>query len=126
MSLLGRRTGECPDRAIGCTAFLPGFWFSVHRWSLRRKLIVACVLVELGAMLLVLTAGSRMMQDSLQDRATAQSQQVVAVLEQVLAAPLVQRDFASVQHSAMYCRGHVAAGRLSFLDSPECVVTSIC
>lgn len=94
---VGRRNGVNHPTRLVCAIFSPGFWFSVHRWSLRRKLIVACMLVELGAMCLVLLGGSRMMQDTLQNQAAAQSEQVMAVLRQALVAPLVQRDFATVQ-----------------------------
>ncbi len=76
---------------------LPTRWLSTRHWSLRRKLIVACVLVELGAMLMVLIGGSRMLQEALQTQALAQSRQVVSVLDQALATPLAQRDFVTVQ-----------------------------
>lgn len=72
-------------------------WFSVRRWSLRRKLIVACGVVELGAMLLLLVGGSHMVQRTLEEQATAQAREIMAVLHQALVAPLVQRDFATVQ-----------------------------
>ncbi len=70
----------------------------VRSWSLRRKLIVACVLVETVAMLLLLVGGARLMQDTLQERATMQAREVTALLEQALVAPLAQRDFVTVQH----------------------------
>ncbi len=95
-----RASGRIRDRGApreGGRGFSPGSWLAMHRWSLRRKLIVACVLVELGAMLLVLLAGSRVMQDTLQNQAAAQSRQIVAVLDQALNVPLVQRDFAMAQ-----------------------------
>lgn len=69
----------------------------MRRWSLRRKLIVACVLVELVAMLMVLTGGARLMQQTLEEQATVQAREIIAVLEQALVAPLVQSDYASVQ-----------------------------
>ena len=98
MSPPGHRTGGFRGtRHMGSSGWSPDFWLSLYRWSLRRKLIVACVLVELGAMLLVLLVGSRMMQDTLQNQAETQSQQVVAVLNQALVTPLVQRDFATAQ-----------------------------
>ncbi len=69
------------------------------RWSLRRKLVVACVAVEIFAIALVWTGAARLMQHALEDQATAQSQEVLGLLEQALAAPLAQRDYATVQQT---------------------------
>lgn len=71
--------------------------FGTRGWSLRRKLIVACVLVELGAMVLVLFGGTRLMQRTLEEQATAQAREVMALLDQALVDPLAQRDYAAVQ-----------------------------
>lgn len=71
--------------------------FGPSGWPLRRKLFVACVLVEFGAMLLVLIGGSRLMQHTLEQQAEAQAREVMHMLGQALVAPLVERDLATVQ-----------------------------
>lgn len=60
----------------------------IGRWSLRRKLVVACVLVQLGAMALVLFAGSHLMQRMLEEQAAVQARAGVALPGHALAAPL--------------------------------------
>lgn len=71
--------------------------FGTGGWSLRRKLIVACVLVEMFAMVLVLFGGTRLMQRTLEEQATVQARELMNLLDQALMAPLVERDFAAVQ-----------------------------
>lgn len=72
-------------------------WFPMRRWSLRRKLIVACVLVELAAMALVLIGGTRLIQRTLEEQATVQAREVMNLLDQALTGPLAERDHAAVQ-----------------------------
>jgi diguanylate cyclase (GGDEF)-like protein len=67
--------------------------------SLRSKLIVACVLVQLAVMAAMAVASSRLLQRTLAERMTDQVNQVVALLDQVIAAPMAQRDYAPLQHS---------------------------
>jgi len=65
--------------------------------SLRFKLIFATVIVEL-LMLSILVANSlRLMQDSLVDQAELRLKEVKHLLEAAVAAPLVQRDLATLQ-----------------------------
>lgn len=60
----------------------------IGRWSLRRKLVVACVLVQLGAMVLVLLAGSHLMQRMLEEQAAVQARAGRALPGQAMVAPL--------------------------------------
>ena len=99
-------------------------WLAMGRWSLRRKLIVACVLVELAAMLMVLTGGARLMQQTLEEQATVQAQEVIAVLNQALVAPLVQRDYATVQQILDQVRDPKAFPYLVLLDHRGRLVAS--
>ena len=71
--------------------------FGTRGWSLRRKLIVACVLVELFAMVLVLLGGTRLMQRTLEEQAAVQSHELMGLLDQALVQPIVERDFVAVQ-----------------------------
>ena len=60
----------------------------IGSWSLRRKLVVACVLVQLGAMALVLFAGSHLMQRMLEEQAAVQERAGMASSGRALAATL--------------------------------------
>ena len=68
-------------------------------WSLRSKLIVACVLVQLVAAALVLLGSTQLLQRALLDQASSQAKQIVALLDYAIAAPLAQRDYATLQQS---------------------------
>ena len=66
-------------------------------WPLRRKLIVACVLVQLAAAALLVFSSTRLLQRTLINQARFETQQVVALLDHAIAAPLAQRDYATLQ-----------------------------
>ncbi|MEP7207322.1 MAG: EAL domain-containing protein [Casimicrobiaceae bacterium] len=66
-------------------------------WSLRTKLVAACVVVELGATLLVMAGSARLMSRTFAEQAATQTGQLIRLLDQALAAPLAERDYASVQ-----------------------------
>lgn len=68
-------------------------------WSLRRKLVVACVAVEILAMALIWLGAERLMQRTLKDQAASQAQEILALLDQSLAPALAQRDYATVQQT---------------------------
>ncbi len=68
-------------------------------WSLRTKLVTACVLVELVAAALVLSSSTSLLQQALREQATAQAMQALALLDQAVAAPLAQRDYATAQQT---------------------------
>ena len=67
--------------------------------SLRTKLIVACVLVQLAAAAWLVHDSARVLQRTLIEEARLQSQQVVALLGPTIAAPLAQRDYATLQQT---------------------------
>ena len=67
--------------------------------SLRWKLIAACVLVQVAATGLVLVGSTRLMQRTQGEQATQQAAEVILLLDQALAAPLAQRDYATVQQT---------------------------
>ena len=67
--------------------------------SLRWKLIAACVFVELAATGLALVGSTQLMQRTLAEQATVQAEEMIAMLDQALAAPLTQRDYATVQQT---------------------------
>ncbi len=62
-------------------------WWRPACWSLRRKLVVACVAVELVAICLIWIGAERLMQQALQEQIAAQ--QVPALLDQTL-TPAIQ------------------------------------
>ncbi|MEP6971079.1 MAG: EAL domain-containing protein [Betaproteobacteria bacterium] len=66
---------------------------------MRRKLVVACVAIEMLAIALIWIGAARLMRHALEVQATAQAQEVLSLLEQTLAAPLAQRDYATVQQT---------------------------
>jgi HAMP domain-containing protein len=81
-------------------------------WSLRSRLIAACLLVELAGLVLSLWGGAHLLQRTLHGQASAQAAQVTALLEQAIATPLAQRDYATVQHLLDQLR---ASGTLEYL-----------
>lgn len=99
-------------------------FFVMRRWSLRRKLIIACVLVELAAMLLVLMGGTRLMRQALVEQANLQAQELTALLDQALVAPLVQRDYATVQQIVNQIRNPQAVSYLVLFDHRRRLVAS--
>lgn len=72
------------------------FWAN---WSLRTKLIAACVLVQMAAAAVLVYGSSRLLQRTLHEQARLETQQVVALLGQAIAAPLAQRDYATLQQT---------------------------
>jgi len=74
-------------------------------WSLRRKLVAACVLVQLAATALLILGSTRDLQRTLIAQTRLEVQQVVALLDQAIAAPLAQRDYATLQQTLDLIRG---------------------
>lgn len=75
---------------------MPRLWRSL---SLRGKLVVACVAVQALAAGLMVWSTRSLLQDTLLAQARAETLQVVALLEQAIAAPLAQRDYATLQQT---------------------------
>lgn len=65
--------------------------------SLRLKLILASVLVELVMLTILVTNSLQRMQSNLVDLATIRQQELEHLFNTALAAPLVQRDYAALQ-----------------------------
>jgi diguanylate cyclase (GGDEF)-like protein len=68
-------------------------------WSLRTRLIVACAIVQLGAAALLMFASRQLLQHTLAEQAALQTQQIVGLLDQAIAAPMAQRDYATLQQT---------------------------
>lgn len=68
-------------------------------WSLRSKLVVACLLVQSVAVALVVFGSTRLLQRTLVEQARSETAQVAALLDQAIAAPLAQRDYATLQQT---------------------------
>lgn len=84
--------------------------------SLRSKLIVACVLVQIAVMAAMAVASSRLLQRTLAKRMSDQVHQVVALLDQVIAAPMAQRDYAPLQQSLDLVRSESSVTYLVLWD----------
>jgi diguanylate cyclase (GGDEF)-like protein len=91
-------------------------------WSLRRKLIVACVLVQLAAAASFVYGSSRLLQRTLIEQARFETQQVVALLDHALATPLAQRDYATLQQTLDLVRREDAINYLVLKDHRDKVV----
>ncbi len=92
--------------------------------SLRGKLIVACVLVELAATALLALASSRLLQHTLTERMTHQVGQIATLLDQVIAAPLGQRDYATLQQSLDLVRDHDSITYLVLWNHRDVIVAA--
>ncbi|EHR72527.1 diguanylate cyclase (GGDEF) domain-containing protein [Burkholderiales bacterium JOSHI_001] len=93
-------------------------------WSLRSKLIVACVLVQLAAAALLVFHSTELLQRTLATQATFETQQVAALLDQAIAAPLAQRDYATLQQTLDLVRSDKAINYLVLRDHRGKVVAS--
>lgn len=78
------------------------FW---RQATLRRKLIAVCVLVQMAAAALLLFGAMRLLERTLIDQAGNETSQVMALLDQAIAAPLAQRDYAAIQQTLDLVRG---------------------
>jgi diguanylate cyclase (GGDEF)-like protein len=92
--------------------------------SLRSKLLLACLLVQFvaGALFLVDSLGT--LERTLADQAATHTRQVAALIEQAVAAPLAQRDYATLQQSLDLLRADEALAYLVLRDHRERVVAT--
>jgi diguanylate cyclase (GGDEF)-like protein/PAS domain S-box-containing protein len=67
------------------------------RQSLRFKLLVASVLVELVMLSLLVANSARLIHDSLNDQGLARTEEIRPLLNAALSGPLAQRDYGTVQ-----------------------------
>lgn len=92
--------------------------------SLRLKLVIASVLVE-ALMLMLLVANSlRLMQTSLVEQAEAHLNQVAPLLNASLAAPLVQRDHATIREILQESRHRDGIVYLVLFDAQNKIVAA--
>jgi len=68
-------------------------------WSLRGRLVLLCVLVQLAAGALLVYDSAQRLQQTLLARAQAEIGQVSGLLDQAISAPLAQRDYATLQQT---------------------------
>ncbi|MGJ9419871.1 diguanylate cyclase domain-containing protein [Massilia sp. CMS3.1] len=73
----------------------------LKRWrsSLRGKLVAACALIQLFASGMLWIGSSEILKHTLADQATYQNHQVSVLLDQSIAIPLAQRDYATLQQT---------------------------
>ena len=93
-------------------------------WSLRRKLIVACLLVQLAAAALLVLGSARLLQRTLAEQAHFETQRVGILLDQAIATPLAQRDYATLQQTLDLVRSADAISYLVLWDHRGKVVAS--
>ncbi|MDE2369137.1 MAG: EAL domain-containing protein [Burkholderiales bacterium] len=89
------------------------------RWpasSLRGKLVLACVLVQLAAAALLVFGGTRLLHRALNDQAASETRQIMALLDQATAAPLAERDYAALQQMLDLLRSDSALRYLVLSD----------
>ncbi|HPU50437.1 MAG TPA: EAL domain-containing protein [Burkholderiaceae bacterium] len=85
-------------------------------WSLRSRLIVACVLVQSLACVLVVFASTRLLQRTLLEQARSESATIAVLLDQAIAAPLAQRDYATLQQTLDLVRSDHSIRYLALSD----------
>ena len=93
-------------------------------WSLRSKLVVACVLVQLVAAALLVFSSSRLLSRTLMDQASFETMQVLALLDHAIAAPLAQRDYATLQQTLDLVRSEDGINYLVLWDHRGKVVAT--
>ncbi|HET9977778.1 MAG TPA: EAL domain-containing protein [Burkholderiaceae bacterium] len=92
--------------------------------SLRSKLLLACLVVQFVAGVLLLVDSLRTLERTLADQAATHTRQVAALIEQTVAAPLAQRDYATLQQSLDLLRADEALAYLVLHDHRERVVAA--
>lgn len=97
-----------------------------RRWqrSLRGKLIAACALIQLLASALLWAGSSEILTHTLSDQASHQTRQVSALLNQSIAIPLVQRDYAGLQQTVERVVSDQAINYLVLFDHRDRIVAS--
>ncbi|MBK8335896.1 MAG: EAL domain-containing protein [Sterolibacteriaceae bacterium] len=99
-------------------------WSGWSGWSLRSKLIVAGVAMQLIATALILLGTKQLLLRVLIDQATSQTRQIVALLDQAIAAPLAQRDYATLQQTLDLIRRDKSVRYLVLRDHRDKVVAT--
>jgi len=92
--------------------------------SLRLKLVLASVVVEAVMLALLVSNSLRLMETSLVEQAEVQLRQVAPLLNASLAAPLVQRDHATIREILRESRHRDAIGYLVLFDAENKLVAA--
>lgn len=90
-----------------------GFWSG---WSLRTRLIAAGGLVQLAAAAVLQLGSIGLLERTLSAQAADQTRQVGTLLDQAIAAPLAQRDYATLQQTLDLVRNDDPIRYLVLLD----------
>lgn len=90
-----------------------GFWSG---WSLRTRLIAAGGLVQLAAAAVLQLGSIGLLEHTLSAQAADQTRQVGTLLDQAIAAPLAQRDYATLQQTLDLVRNDDPIRYLVLLD----------
>lgn len=94
------------------------------RITLRARLILACVLVELAAIAALLAYGNHHLQTAMRTQAAMQKAQIVRLLNHALEAPLAQRDEATVQQTLELVRDNTQIEYLVLRDHRDRVLAA--
>lgn len=92
--------------------------------SLRAKLVLACVGVQLVAAAVLVSFSMRQLQDTLLAQARFETRQVLDLMEQAIAAPLAQRDYATLQQTLDLVRHDNAIRYLMLHDHRDRVIAA--
>lgn len=93
-------------------------------WSLRSKLIAACLLLQFAGSVLLVSSSSKLLQKTLADQAIADIGQVAVLLDQAIAVPLAQRDYATLEQTFKLIRRDDFINYLVLRDHRGTVVAS--
>ena len=93
-------------------------------WTLRDKLITICILIQGVVITFVLWNSTRLLQDTLLNQAAAHTRQVVSLLNETIAVPLAQRDYAALQQAIDSARTDDAINYLVLMDHRDKVVVA--
>lgn len=96
----------------------------MKRWSLRSKLLLACLLLQLLAGGWTVLGSLRLLEASLSDQLGFHARQVVALLAQSVTTPLAQRDYATLQQSLELLRDDHAITYLQLRDHRDRVIAA--
>lgn len=94
------------------------------RWSLRTRIIAACLLLQLLAVALLVGFTLGLLRDTLNAQATSQVRQVLSLIEQGVTASLAQRDYATVQQTLDLVRADDGIDYVVVRDHAERIVAS--
>lgn len=98
--------------------------FSSIRKSLRFKLLLASVLVELIMLSLLVTNSARLIQTSLNAQALARTDEIRPLLNAALSGPLAQRDYGTLQEIINEIQNRNGIAYLAIFDNNSKLIAS--